>query len=115
MRPVLRDDHSTEIWIRPSRNAKADSFSITETQLFVSKKKKHLIHNMSFNKNTPSASASNNKFAILAKQFNRERQNSGPLLTCAAPALPAHASAQPKSPCALAQSSSSGAPAPIDF
>ena len=33
----LRDDHLTEIWICSSQNAKADSFSITETQLFVFK------------------------------------------------------------------------------
>ena len=67
---------------------------------------------MSFNKNLSSASASNNKFAVLAKQFNRERQNSDPLPTRATPAPPVHASARPKSPRALAQPSSSSALAP---
>ena len=67
---------------------------------------------MSFNKNSSSTSTSNNKFAVLAKQFNRECQNSDPLPTCAAPAPPAHTSARPKSPCAPAQPSSSGALAP---
>ena len=58
---------------------------------------------MSFNKN--SSSTSNNKFTILAQQFTREHQTSDslPVSTHAAPAPPAHASAQPKSPCALAQ------------
>ena len=67
---------------------------------------------MSFNKN--SVSTSNNKYAILAQQFNRKRQSSDPLPvpTRAAPAPPAHASVRDKSPRALAQSSSSGAPAP---
>ena len=60
---------------------------------------------MSFNKN--SSSASNNKFAVLVKQFNREHQNSDLLSVRAALAPPAHALAQPKSPRALSQPSSS--------
>ena len=62
--------------------------------------------NMSFNKNLSSASTSNNKFAVLVKQFNREHQNSDPLLTHAALAPPAHALVRPKSPHAPAQSTS---------
>ena len=67
---------------------------------------------MSFNKN--SASASNNKYAVLAQQFTRKCQSSDPLPapTRAILAPPAHALARDKSPCAPAQSSSSGAPAP---
>ena len=60
---------------------------------------------MSFNNNL--SSTSNNKFAILVKQFNRERQTSDLLPVCAAPAPPAHTSEWPKSPHAPAQPSSS--------
>ena len=69
---------------------------------------------MSFNKNSSSAS-SNNKFAILAKQFTREHQTSDPLLIHAALAPPAHALARPKSPHAPAQPSSSCALAQFDI
>ena len=62
--------------------------------------------NMSFNKNSSSASTSNNKFTILVKQFNRECQNSDPLLARTTPAPPAHTLVWPKSPRALAQSTS---------
>ena len=60
---------------------------------------------MSFNKN----SSSNNKFAVLVKQFTRERQTSDPLPIRATLAPPAHASVRPKSPHASAQPSSSHA------
>ena len=60
---------------------------------------------MSFNKNL--SSTSNNRFAALAEQFTRKHQSSDPLpIPTHAILVPPHASAQPSSSCALAQSTS---------